>query len=314
MKDWKVIISSKSGLGKAAKIWGKVSEVLRKKGISFSASFTEYQKHAIQLAQEAIREGYRKILTVGGDGAMHEVINGVMTQSDVPTGEITLAIIPVGSGNDWARLHRIPKNVDDAVDLLNNGKIIHQDIVRVDSIKQGEPSTSYMMNIGGLGIDAMVCNLFEDAKKRGKKGDVQYFKCLIEAFIWYACCDFRINVDGEPFFEGPAFSVAIGNGKYCGGGMLQTPDAVCDDGLMDITVTRKISRAKFMASVKKLYDGTITKLKEVSTTRGKVFEIFANPASHMEVDGEYVGVTPARLSIIPAAVNVISNIEDNVLE
>lgn len=314
MKDWKVIISSKSGLGKAAEIWGKVSEVLRKKEIAFSASFTEYQKHAIQLAQEAIREGYRKILTVGGDGAMHEVVNGVMTQTDVPTGEITLAIVPVGSGNDWARLHRIPKNVEDAVDLLNNGKIIHQDIVKVDSIKQGEPFTSYMMNIGGLGIDAMVCNLFEDAKKRGKKGDVQYFKCLIEAFIWYACCDFRIKVDGEPFFEGPAFSVAIGNGKYCGGGMLQTPDAVCDDGLMDITITRKVSRTKFMASVKKLYDGTITKMKEVSTTRGKVFEIFANPASHMEVDGEYVGVTPARLSIIPAAVNVISNMKDNVLE
>ena len=310
MKDWKVIVSKLSGGGKAGQAWARVSELLTAKGVTYSESFTEYKYHAIELTKEALKEGYRKILTLGGDGAIHEILNGVMTQSEVPTQEVTIAMIPVGSGNDWPRYHRIPlKDLDAAVEVIVRGKEMLQDVVKVETINNGNPYTRYMVNIGGLGFDAQVCHLFEAAKKKGKSGDAQYYKCLMQGFLWYKCPHFSVKVDGELFYEGPAFSVALGNGRYCGGGMMETPQAVIDDGLLDVTVVKKLWKGKFLFSVKRLFKGTILEMKEAIAARAKnIIEIDAAPASFMEVDGEPVGCSPAKCTIIPAAVKVVTNL------
>ena len=310
MKDWKVIVSKLSGGGKVGQAWARVSELLTAKGVTYSESFTEYKYHAIELTKEALKEGYRKILTLGGDGAIHEILNGVMTQSEVPTQEVTIAMIPVGSGNDWPRYHRIPlKDLDAAVEVIVRGKEMLQDVVKVETINNGNPYTRYMVNIGGLGFDAQVCHLFEAAKKKGKSGDAQYYKCLMQGFLWYKCPHFSVKVDGELFYEGPAFSVALGNGRYCGGGMMETPQAVIDDGLLDVTVVKKLWKGKFLFSVKRLFKGTILEMKEAIAARAKnIIEIDATPASFMEVDGEPVGCSPAKCTIIPAAVKVVTNL------
>lgn len=308
MKDWKVIISSKSGGGKAVQVWNTVAEYFKQKGISFSETFTEYQSHAIEIAKQAVKEGYRKIMAVGGDGAVHEVLNGIMDQDSVPTSDITLAIVPVGSGNDWARHHKIPSNLEKVADLIASGKTMLHDVIKVETIKGGNPYLRYMLNIGGFGFDAQVVHLFEQGKKRGKSGDVQYLKCLVKGFFFYICPFFRIKVDGKPYFEGKALSVAIGNGKYCGGGMMQTPAAICDDGLIDLTVVKQLWKLKFLGHVKDLYDGTVYDMKEVIATKAKKIEIEATPTAFAEADGELIGVTPATLTIVPSAINVITNL------
>lgn len=310
MKDWKVIISKLSGGGKAGQAWARVSQLLKERGVAFSEAFTEYQSHAIELTKEALRAGYRKILTLGGDGAIHEILNGVMTQTEVPSQEVTIAMIPVGSGNDWPRYHQIPLNdIDKAVDVIVADKEMVQDVVKVETINNGNPYTRYMVNIGGLGLDAQVCHLFEASKKKGKSGDAQYYKCLMQGFLWYKCPHFTVKVDGEPFFEGPAFSVALGNGRYCGGGMMETPKAVIDDGLLDLTVVKKLWKGKFLFATKRLFNGTVLDMKEVLHTRAKnTIEIEATPASFMEVDGEPVGCSPAKCTLIPAAVKVVTNL------
>ena len=310
MKDWKVIISKLSGGGKAGQAWARVSQLLKERGVAFSEAFTEYQSHAIELTKEALRAGYRKILTLGGDGAIHEILNGVMTQTEVPSQEVTIAMIPVGSGNDWPRYHQIPLNdIDKAVDVIVADKEMVQDVVKVETINNGNPYTRYMVNIGGLGFDAQVCHLFEASKKKGKSGDAQYYKCLMQGFLWYKCPHFTVKVDGEPFFEGPAFSVALGNGRYCGGGMMETPKAVIDDGLLDLTVVKKLWKGKFLFATKRLFNGTVLDMKEVLHTRAKnTIEIEATPASFMEVDGEPVGCSPAKCTLIPAAVKVVTNL------
>ena len=308
MQDWKVIISKKSGGGKAFDEWPAIKKLLTAKGLKFSEAFTEHRFHAEELAREAVLEGYRKILAIGGDGAIHEILNGVMSQSEVPTAEIIFGIIPVGSGNDWSRLYDIPKNHEQAVEALCRGKAVSQDVVAVDSMLDGKPYRRYMMNIGGLALDAHVCHLFDLAKLKGHSGDAQYFKCLMKSFLWYRCQNFRIYVDGERFFEGPAISVALGNGKYCGGGLRQTPDAEPDDGLLDLTVVSRVSRMRFVFSVRRILDGGIKKLKAVKCARGTKIQVYASPASFVEVDGEPVGCSPVTFTVIPSAVNVISNL------
>ena len=310
MQDWKVIISRKSGSGKAGEAWDKVSGMLRRKGVSFSEAFTEYKSHAVELTKQALKDGYRKIMTLGGDGAIHEILNGVMAQDEVPTCEVTLAIIPVGSGNDWPRLHNIPKHLEQAVEVIASGRTMLQDVVKVESVMDGKPHTRYMINIGGLGFDSQICRLFDKAKQKGRHGDVQYLKCLLKGFVGYKSPRFSIKVDGEPFYEGTALSVALGNGRYCGGGMMQTPQAVCNDGILDVTVIKNIWKLKLLPKIKELYKGTILQNTDfVFTAKStKCIEIAATPSSYIEIDGEYCGCSPVRASIVPSAVNVITNI------
>lgn len=284
--------------------------MLQDKGIRYTEHVTDHAYHAIELAREALLQGYRKLLVIGGDGAIHEVLNGLYSQTEVSPSEVTLGLIPVGSGNDWSRLHRIPHDYAEAVALIAD-EARHtrvQDVARVHTRMDGKPYFRYMMNIGGLGFDSEVCHRFDLAKERGHAGDKQYLKSLLTGFISYKPLRFRVAVDGEEFFRGTAFSVALGIGKYCGGGMMQTPEAVPDDGLIDVTVVGKLSKWKFLSKVPSLFKGTIFKHKEVTHTRGRQIDIAAAPYSYMEVDGEPVGITPVRIEVIPAGVQVVSNL------
>ncbi len=307
MDDWKVIVSRVSG-GGAEERWEELAAALSANRIPYSVAFTERHMHALDIARQAVLEGYRKILVAGGDGALHEALCGVMMQEEVPSTEVTLGIIPIGSGNDWARYHQIPSNINRAVEIISRGKKFVQDVVKAETTAEdGGHMVRYMVNIGGLGLDAYVCHLFSLARKRGEKSNMLYYKCLLRAFFHYKMKHFRITADGEDFYDDEALSVALGNGKYCGGGMMQTPDAAFDDGLIDMTVTGRMSKVKFVAKVRTLFNGTIKTLREVEYERAKSFCVEAEPASYVEVDGEICGKTPARFTILPLAINVITN-------
>lgn len=307
---WKVIVSSRSGGGKARHDWPEIANLLKAKSIEFIASITDHAYHAIELAREAVLSGFRKLLVVGGDGAVHEVLNGLYSQTEVSPSEVTVGLIPVGSGNDWSRLHRIPADYGRAVDLIAEAGVRTrlQDVACVHTLMDGKPYCRYMMNIGGLGFDSDVCRRFDIAKEHGHAGDRQYLKSLLSGFLAYRPLRFRVVVDGEEFYHGTAFSVALGIGQYCGGGMRQTPDAIPDDGLINVTVVGKLSKWKFLSKVPSLFKGDIYRHKEVRHTTGRRVEISAAPYSYMEVDGEPVGITPVRIEVIPAGVQVVSNL------
>lgn len=307
---WKVIVSSRSGGGKARHDWPEIANLLKAKSIEFIASITDHAYHAIELAREAVLSGFRKLLVVGGDGAVHEVLNGLYSQTEVSPSEVTVGLIPVGSGNDWSRLHRIPADYGRAVDLIAEAGVRTrlQDVACVHTLMDGKPYCRYMMNIGGLGFDSDVCRRFDIAKEHGHAGDRQYLKSLLSGFLAYRPLRFRVVVDGEEFYHGTAFSVALGIGQYCGGGMRQTPDAIPDDGLINVTVVGKLSKWKFLSKVPSLFRGDIYRHKEVRHTTGRRVEISAAPYSYMEVDGEPVGITPVRIEVIPAGVQVVSNL------
>lgn len=306
--EWRVIVSRMSGAGKALNDWPNIAKYLEEAKVPFSAKITDHAYHAIELASESVREGYRRLLVIGGDGALHEVLNGIFSQEEVDPSEITLGLIPVGSGNDWSRMHNIPMKYRQAVAVIADSDkyTIRQDVCRVSTLMDGKPYCRYMVNIGGLGFDSDVCRRFDIAKSKGNAGDKQYLKSLISGFLSYRCLPFKVKVDGQRFFEGKAFSVAFGIGKYCGGGMMQTPEAIPDDGLLEVTVIKKLNKAKFLSKVPALFEGTIYKYEEAIHTRGTHIEVDAVPYSFIEVDGEVIGRTPVTLDIIPSAINVVS--------
>lgn len=303
--EWMVIVNPNACGGKVAAQWPLLSRRMADKGINFKSEFTKYRYHAVELTIKALRYGYRKFIAVGGDGTIHEIINGIFHQKSVDPQETMVAVVPVGSGNDWSRTHSIPFDIDEAIDLILAGKVIRQDIARVSYVESAVTNVRYMVNGMGVGLDANICKRCNIAKNKGRGGAASYIKASFLSLLGRRSNMTEVILDGKSFFKGRMFSVAVGIGKYSGGGMIQVPDAVADNGLLSVMVARKISKLKFLFLFKYLFNGKIYSIKEVSHSMASVVEVKARRNDSLEVDGEVVGTTPVRVEVIPQAINVI---------
>ena len=127
---WLAVVNLLSGSGKCGRDWDSIAQMLYAKGIEFDTVFTGYRFHAIELVQRGIEEdGYRNLIAVGGDGTIHEVANGILTQTSVASTEVRMGVIAVGTGNDWVRSYGIPTDYEKAVEVIAAGKTFTQDVV-----------------------------------------------------------------------------------------------------------------------------------------------------------------------------------------
>jgi YegS/Rv2252/BmrU family lipid kinase len=303
-KEWLVIVNPNAGNGKGEKDWDIIASLLRKENISFGVEFTEKKGHAINLTLKAISEGFRKIVTVGGDGTLNEVVNGVFTNNICPTTDITLALIPVGTGNDWGRMFGIPLDYEKAVKIISSNKTLIHDVGLVSFYNGTEKKARYFINIAGLGFESVVVRKTNFQKDRGHGGKLIYFYNLLTSLLSYKNTRAEITIDGE-ITHANVFSVNIGNGRYCGGGMRQTPNAVPDDGLLDVTVINGMGKFEIIRNLKILYDGTILSHPKIDGYKCRNVKIISDSIIYTEADGESLGHTPAEFSIIPSGINIV---------
>jgi diacylglycerol kinase (ATP) len=305
--NWFIVVNPNAGNGKGKKDWDRISGLLSKSGISFTSKFTERKGHATELAHEAASEGFRKIASVGGDGTLNEVVNGVFTQNICPPSEMTLGIIPVGTGNDWGRMFGIPLVYEGAIKVLSEFRTMPHDVGIVSYFNGDKQEKRYFINIAGLGFEALVVKKTNKQKDKGKSSQAIYLYNLVSSLLSYKKVEAEITIDGKST-RCRAFSINVGNGRYCGGGMRQTPDAVPDDGLLDITVIRDMTRFEIVRSLKLLYDGTILSHPLVDGYRSTNLRVTAEIPLYAEADGESLGHTPVEFSIIPAGINIVYGI------
>ena len=305
MQDtWKVIVNPNAGSGRGGREWDEISNLLKAANIKFSSEFSQFKYNSIDLVKKAYQEGYRKFIAVGGDGTIHEVVSGIMSLNTHDP-DVLLAVIPVGTGNDWGREWGVTTDHKQAVDLIAAGHTKIQDLAEVHSMKNGKENTRFMVNIGGLGFDANVCFKVDGYKDEGKTGSSLYIRGLLRAFFGYTNKRFKVDVDGQRFYEGPVFSTAFGIGKFSGGGMMQTPEALPDDGLLEVTVIKKIPKLQVLFNIKKLYSGDIFTIKQVIHTKAKEVHVETFPMAKVEVDGEAVGFCPVSVSMLPHALRIV---------
>ncbi|MCQ2116859.1 MAG: diacylglycerol kinase family lipid kinase [Bacteroidales bacterium] len=302
---WMVIVNPKAGSGRGLKDWPAISNRMYASGLNFTCLFTEHKYHAIELTVKAINDGFRHIVAIGGDGTVHEVVNGIFIQKAVPTTDIYLAVIPTGTGNDWIRMFGISKTYSEAVESLVERKTVIQDVAKVGFYETMVDHIRYMANVAGLGYDAIVNLKYNKLKDNGKYGKWLYIRSTLSTFATYRSKHFRIYADGKLFYDGPVFSGAVGIGKYNGGGMKQTPQAKVDDGLMDLTIIRKMSKLKIIRNFRLLYSGSIYDVPDVLFTQAKKIEIETNPSTRIEIDGEAVGESPFTFELVPGSIRVV---------
>lgn len=303
--SWLVIVNPKAGSGRGLKDWPTISNQMYDSGLSFTCVFTAHKFHAIELTVQGVNKGFRNILAVGGDGTIHEVVNGLFIQKAVPTSEVCLAVIPTGTGNDWIRMYGISKTYSEAVKSLVRKRTVLQDVAKVEFFETKVAHTRYMANVAGLGFDAIVNLKYNMLKDEGKYGKRLYLKSTLTTFLKYHSTKFSIVADGEPFYEGMVFSGAVGIGKFNGGGMQQTPNASVNDGLMDLTIIKHMSKFRVIKDFRHLFSGDIYSINKVLFKQCKTIEITTEPETRIEIDGEAVGASPFRFSLVPDSIRVV---------
>lgn len=302
--DWLVIINPNAGHEKGRKDWSLIAALLEKYGIRYVPRFTEKRRHAIELTCNAIKEGYRNFIAVGGDGTMNEVVNGVFTQKYSPTTDITLSMITVGTGNDWGKMFSIPSDYESAVKIIAAGKSRLQDTGIVTYYHGINKESRHFINIAGLGFDAVVVRRTNIQKDKGRKGKAIYMLNLLRSLLFYSHTVTSVAIDGK-IMQDDVFTISIGIGRFSGGGMRQTPNAIPDDGLFDITIISKIRKGEVIRSLKMLYDGTILEHPKIKGFTGKDILIDSDPLIHLEVDGESLGHSPIEFRIHPKSVRIV---------
>lgn len=302
---WFAIVNPVAGKGNGLKDWPQISALLDEAGVAFDARFTLHKFHATELMVTAVKRGYRRVMIVGGDGTIHEAINGLFFQSEITPSEVTLSVIAVGTGNDWIRMFGIPRNYTEAIRALVEGFTFLQDVGRITYFESKVPQVRYLANVGGIAYDAAVCRDFNRLKERGYRGNWLYVRSALKNAISYRCLHTRVEADDQVVFDGKLFTATIGIGKYTGGGLSQTPYAIPDDGLFDVTVIPQMNRIGLFSRFGTLYTDNIYNISKVELFRASKLRITSSEPTRLELDGEILGYSDFTMEVIPRSVRVV---------
>lgn len=299
--SWCVILNPESGNGYVRAKKSKILLALKNLTHPYKVVYTEYSKHEESIVRESIQLGFRKFISVGGDGTLHNVVNGVMKHGGEFVKAIQIAVIPVGTGNDWARNYSIPKQITRSIKVINEGKLTPQDIGKITSSKQ----TVYFNNLAGLGFDGYVVNSLSKFKKFG---GLSYFLSALDGLFRYQSQELILQIKDQ---EMPikSFLLAIGICEFCGGGMRLTDQSNPLDGLMDVTIIKELSKFSFIRHIRKMYNGKIAKHEKVETYKVNKFSVTipSNSELFIQTDGELIESDSFIVETIPAAVSFVIN-------
>lgn len=302
---WQLIVNPAGGNWAVKKQLDAITSALRQAGFSFESAFSEYGGHATLLTKEAIKNGMRHIIALGGDGTANEVANGILSQKEVPTDAITFALLPVGTGNDWARTWRIPRDLTSWISMLAAGRTTHQDAGLVAYFENEKPVQRYFINVAGLSYDAFVVR-YAEQKKHLMGNRFFYLWMILTCLFKFRLPKGRLEFDGKQvsdFF----YTINVGICKYSGGGMQIVPQAIPDDGLLALTYALKVSKIGVILNTWRFYNGSIGAHSKIFTLQTNQVKISPDPGETilLEVDGEFLGAAPASFSILKKALKIV---------
>lgn len=302
-----VIVNPYAGNRRAGACWPLVERRLREVNPDFHAHLTSRPGEATEVARRALLNGSDRILVMGGDGTLNEVVNGFFDGTRAVAPHATLGIIPIGTGTDFVRSLNLPRDPLQALESMSSATPQPVDVGRVWCTgDNGQPVTRYFINIADFGFGGAVANRVNHANKRFG-GFLTFLGGLLVTLATYQNAQVRVRIDGAAEEAMVINSVTIANGQYFGGGMLVAPHARIDDGLFEIVIVGDVTRPEVLKNIPRLYRGTLAKHAKVRTLRARRLEATSTQQVLIEADGEAPGKLSAVFEIVPRAVKLLYN-------
>ena len=285
----KFIHNPKSGLIRAPVLLRKAIEAnLTEVPFDYDFAETTHRGHAVDLARQAVKDGYDAVVAIGGDGTVNEVATALLHTN------VSLGIIPIGSGNGLARGSGVPMSMRKAIKLLVDGK--------VRKIDAGKIEDRIFFIVTGVGFDAIIGKLFDDQKLRGP---LPYFTIGFREFLFYRPEVFILKFNDKQIAV-PALLVTIANQKGWGAGAVIAPYAEPDDGLLDICIIPRVNVFYAIFHLPKIFLGKIDKVRKYQRYQAQEIQIIREKPGPFHYDGEPQDAgTVLNVSIVPKALNII---------
>ncbi|MBI1909988.1 MAG: diacylglycerol kinase family lipid kinase [Deltaproteobacteria bacterium] len=301
------IINPKAGGGKADRRWPRIRETLRTGGFDgFEEVFTEATGHATELATEALRNNFEMVVAVGGDGTIHEVVNGFFHQGTLIKTGACLGILSLGRGSDLIRALGRSQKWEEQLRLLYGKETRMIDLGKIAYLApDGRRRERYFVNIADCGIVGDVLQrLGQFPGFLG--GTIAYLGSSLESFLLYRNKKVTITIDGEKLEPRRACAVIVANGQSFGGGLKVAPKAEIDDGLLDILIVADFHLLDFVLALPRLYAGTIDRSRssKIIYRKAKKVHVASEEKVLLDVDGEQPGLLPAAFEIVPKGLAV----------
>ena len=262
--------------------------------------------HAVQITSRALAEGYDTIIAVGGDGTINEVLNGFYSKNKLINAEARLGCLPSATGGDFARhLGLRSGKADWKLSDVNQGKVLVLDHGAAEFVgSDNQMKTRFFMNETSLGFAAKTVELVNLSSKYFG-GKISFLLGVTRCLLSYSNHAMDVTVDGNLWYSGPVFLIAVSNGKYFGGSMKIAPEAESDDGLFDIVLIKSLTRSDVMKHIGKIYSGKHLMLPQVISTRGQNVSVRSLHRVRVEMDGEQTGWLEANFKIVNRGINFL---------
>jgi len=295
-----LIANPSAGRGRAAQALARIERVLTSRNLSYRIVRTTHPGHATEAARQALRDGERYLVAVGGDGTVHEVVNGMIEGGKPLAADAVLGVVAAGSGCDFARSFGLPGDAAQAAARLAGDQV---QTIDVGTVTCADGETRCFVNIAQAGLGAAVV-----AKAAGFKGPGRFLGgARYPAAFWLALPRFRpaaVRLDADDQCHAwRAFNVVVANCRFYGGGMQISPNSDPGDGLLDILVMSGPKSDSF-TTLPKVYKGVHLPHRNMAELRAGRLSVEAEPCFPVEADGELLGTTPASFGIIPGAIRL----------
>lgn len=285
------IINPCSGRGSGRKTWETIKKQSEFLLPGLEAKYTSGPEHATLLAKEAVERNLDLVIIIGGDGTIHEAVNGIAGSN------VIIGIIPAGTGNDLAKVLGIPLDIHEALNIIHRG-------VR-KKIDLGIADGQFFINMGGMGFDATVAHRVNS--NNFLKGKTAYLLAIIRTIMDYKAVKVRITIDNKTWEEKITL-IAIGNGEYVGGGVRMFPQANLNDGMLDICVIKETTKLDMLLTLPIIYKGKHAGHPKVSFYQGKeviISKTRQDEHIYAHVDGQEINIWPIRFALYPGFVEVL---------
>ena len=290
--DAVVIVNPTAGRGRAGKEVPEIRRLLGPKAADWPWLYTKKRGDGETLAREAAEAGTPLIVSVGGDGTLHEVVNGVLGT------DATVGLIPFGTGNDLARALGLFGNLETACRAVTEGVTERIDVGVIDG--QGTDGPRHFLVLTGTGYDARTAQTV-NAGIRGLSGPLAYVWGAILTLRDFKPFALTLTLDDEPPRETEAMFVSFANAETTGGGMKIAPGATVDDGFLDVCLVETVSKPTLLFQLSQVFSGKHVNHPAVTMLRARSLRVDADPPQPLLIDGEVCGTTPATVRLLPGA-------------